>query len=69
MLGTKKLAHVGDECVSCGACVKECQLNAISIYKGMYADVDKNKCVGCGKCAKACPAGVIEIISKGAAAV
>lgn len=32
---------------------------AISVYKGLYAQVDPEKCVGCGKCAKECPASVI----------
>ena len=50
-----------DLCVACGCCVKVCPLFAISIYKGLYADVNMNKCVGCGKCAKECPASVITI--------
>ena len=48
------------ECVSCGTCVKVCPVGAISIKKGLFADVAQN-CVGCGKCAKACPASVISI--------
>ncbi len=56
----RKKAKVGtDECVACGCCVKVCPRNAISIFKGIYAEVDKNLCVGCGKCAKECPASVI----------
>ncbi|WP_101774069.1 4Fe-4S dicluster domain-containing protein [Peptostreptococcus faecalis] len=58
---SKKIAEVSKNCVACGSCVKECPLGAISIYKGMYADVDKEKCVGCGKCSTICPAGVITI--------
>lgn len=50
-----------DLCVACGCCVKVCPLSAISIYTGLYADVNMNKCVGCGKCAKECPASVITI--------
>lgn len=48
-------------CVACGCCVKVCPINAINVYKGLYAAVDANKCVGCGKCAKECPASVIII--------
>lgn len=48
-------------CVACGVCQKTCPISAISIYKGLFASVDKEKCVGCSKCAKACPASVIEI--------
>lgn len=56
---SKYVAYVSKECVACGSCVKVCPFNAISIYKGMYAEVDWEKCVGCGKCIKACPADVI----------
>ncbi len=48
-------------CIACGMCAKNCPLNAISIYKGIYAKVDFNKCVGCGKCSNVCPASIIEI--------
>lgn len=48
-------------CVACGVCQKTCPFGAISVYKGIYADVNLDKCVGCSKCAKACPASVIEI--------
>ena len=48
-------------CVACGICEKECPLNAISIYKGIFSQVNINKCVGCSKCAKIFPASTIEI--------
>ena len=48
-------------CVACGVCMKSCRKEAISIYKGCFAQVDETKCVGCGLCFKACPAGCIEI--------
>ena len=58
----KKLA-VPDKkiCVACGVCRSACRKNAISIYKGCYAQVDDTQCVGCRLCAKACPAGCIAI--------
>ncbi len=49
-------------CVSCGACAKVCPRNAISVYKGMYAQVNEKLCVGCGLCARTCPASVIEVV-------
>jgi ferredoxin len=64
MANTKKNAAISDECVACGCCVKVCSLNAITVYKGMYAVVNEEKCVGCGKCANACPAAVISIMIK-----
>ncbi len=51
-------------CVACGACVKECPREAISIYKGCYAVGNAEQCVGCGKCAKICPGGCIEILER-----
>lgn len=61
----KKVAYIGKECVACGNCTNNCPLNAIEIYKGKYAKVDKDKCVGCGKCHKVCPASVISIEERG----
>jgi len=60
MANPKKKAVISGECTACGCCVKACPLNAISIYKGMYAVADE-KCVGCGECVKACSAAVISI--------
>lgn len=58
----KKLAGPNTKiCVACGVCLKACRKEAISIYKGCYAQVDDTKCVGCGMCAKACPAGCIAL--------
>ena len=48
-------------CVACGCCAKVCPLSAISIWKGVTAQVDRNRFVGCGKCEKECPAGTIEL--------
>ena len=58
----KKLA-VPDHriCVACGVCLKACPKEAISIYKGCYAQAAQEKCVGCGLCAKVCPAGCITL--------
>ena len=48
-------------CVACGCCMKVCPKNAISIPKGIFAEVDRELCVGCGKCMKECPASVITL--------
>lgn len=61
----KKVAFISKECVACGSCLKACRLNAISIYKGIYATINADKCVGCGKCANVCPASIISIVSRG----
>lgn len=58
----RKKAYVDTRyCVACGVCQKNCPLGAITIYKGIFAQVQFDKCVGCSKCAKACPASIIEI--------
>ncbi len=57
----KKAMVTQDDCVACGSCVKVCPVGAITIFKGITAQVDIEKCVGCGKCVKECPAAVIEI--------
>ena len=63
----KKLA-VPDKkrCVACGVCLKACRKDAISIYRGCFAQVDAAKCVGCGLCARACPAGCITVEERSA---
>lgn len=49
------------ECVACGCCGKVCPKKAITVPKGIYAQVDENLCVGCGICVKECPASVITL--------
>ncbi len=49
------------ECVACGCCMKVCPKNAITISKGIFAEINPELCVGCGKCAKECPASVITL--------
>ena len=49
------------ECVACGCCVKVCPKGAITISRGIRAEISGDLCVGCGKCAKECPASVITL--------
>lgn len=49
------------QCVACGCCMKVCPRNAISIAKGIYAEINGDLCVGCGLCAKECPGSVITL--------
>ena len=61
----KKLAVPNKKvCVACGVCLKACRKEAISIYKGCFAQVNAEVCVGCGLCAKACPAGCISVVER-----
>ena len=60
-MASKRFAQVGEYCVACGSCLKVCPKEAISIWRGVTAQVDPALCVGCGKCAKECPAGTIDM--------
>lgn len=60
MLKRRKAIIRPNACVACGRCVMVCPVKAISVYKGIYALVDRC-CVGCGKCEKVCPAGIISL--------
>jgi UDP-glucose 4-epimerase len=50
---------VGEACVSCGACLDVCPVEAISLTNGR-AHID-DRCKGCGRCVAACPAGAISL--------
>lgn len=60
-MASKRYAQVNDYCVACGSCVTVCPISAISIWKGVAAQIDPALCVGCGKCAAECPAGAIQL--------
>ena len=54
-------------CAACGACLKACPREALSIYRGCFARVEEAKCIGCGLCARTCPAGCITLKERSAA--
>lgn len=64
-MASRRYAQVGKYCVACGCCIKVCPMHAISIWKGVTAQVDIAQCVGCGKCMKECPAGTITLEERG----
>ena len=47
---------ITDDCVSCGACVEACPVNAIAEGDGKYV-INAELCVECGACEGACPIG------------
>jgi ferredoxin len=53
------MAHkISDACVSCGACVSDCPLEAIEEKDGQYV-IDADKCTDCGACVGSCPTEAI----------
>ncbi|MDB4442030.1 4Fe-4S binding protein [bacterium] len=54
-----------DTCEGCGACVKRCQVNAVSVpVKKQPAVVDHDRCIGCGVCVPTCPTKSIALVKK-----
>ena len=60
-MASKRFAEVQEYCVACGSCVKVCPMEAITIWKGVIAHIQKDQCVGCGRCVTTCPASTIEL--------
>lgn len=58
-----KISHSDDACVSCGACVERCNLNALRLENGRVV-VNPELCMGCGQCASICPAGAMKLFRK-----
>jgi NAD-dependent dihydropyrimidine dehydrogenase PreA subunit len=52
-------------CTGCGACVKRCQVGAVSVAaKKQPAVVNLDRCIGCGLCVPACPTQSITLVKK-----
>jgi len=48
---------ISSECISCGACVGECPVDAISEGDPVYTISDA--CIDCGVCVDSCPVDAI----------
>jgi electron transport complex protein RnfB len=54
-----------ETCDGCGACVKRCQVDAVSVSeKKQPAVVALDRCIGCGVCVPACPTRSITLVKK-----
>ena len=52
------MAHtINSECISCGACIGECPVDAIAIGETQYEINDA--CIDCGACIGSCPVDAI----------
>jgi len=50
-----------DNCVGCGACMKACTRNAVTVWMGSFSAVNEAACIGCGRCVRVCPRGCIKL--------
>jgi ferredoxin len=48
---------INKDCISCGACVPACPVNAIVEGDGQY--VINEECIACGACVDSCPVDAI----------
>jgi len=49
---------ISSDCISCGACVNECPVDAISEGDSQY-EINADICIDCGACAASCPTDAI----------
>jgi electron transfer flavoprotein alpha subunit len=59
---------ISEKCVGCGACLKACAYDAISLIDKL-AEIDIDKCTLCGACVQACPFDAIIIRRKAEAQI
>jgi len=62
----KLIEVVKDKCISCGACVTLCPVEAIAFAEDSSVVFDKEKCVGstCSACVNACPVRAIKSVKQ-----
>jgi Pyruvate/2-oxoacid:ferredoxin oxidoreductase delta subunit len=53
-----------EKCVSCGECVKRCQVNALSLADGEGVKINRARCIGCGLCVTACATEALRLERK-----
>ncbi|MCW4008349.1 MAG: 4Fe-4S binding protein [Candidatus Bathyarchaeota archaeon] len=67
LVSIPKLIEVDSEkCISCGACVTLCPVEAIKIDEDKTVVFDKEKCIGsiCSTCVDACPTRAIKSVKQ-----
>lgn len=50
---------ITDACISCGACVGTCPVEALTLEDTAVCNADV--CIECGACVGTCPVGAIEM--------
>jgi NADH-quinone oxidoreductase subunit F len=56
----RKLSITESKCVGCGACVRQCPVNAITGEKKKPHKINQTLCINCGACAEACKFAAVE---------
>lgn len=59
----RQLRYYQERCTGCGACIKACQLHALSMSEDGIK-VDQNLCRSCGRCAAACRYQALETVGR-----
>lgn len=49
------------KCISCGACIEICPVNAINWGENGKARINDEKCIHCHSCESLCPVNAITI--------
>ncbi|MFL0247540.1 DUF362 domain-containing protein [Candidatus Clostridium stratigraminis] len=62
MHSASKPTIVGENCVSCGQCIKNCAQEAMEFNERRKAAIDYDKCVGCGQCVAVCQFDAAQVI-------
>ncbi len=57
------IAYDAETCKACGACVKRCQMDAVSM-EGEEVTVRAERCIGCGLCVSTCPTQSLALVRK-----